>query len=185
MPITLFMMKMVTSVLRPITKRDVVFLINLKDANFQIPIRRGLESLWLHTWKLSNISPKSQAFVSRLQMLHQQTFGSPKSFLHQGKWSRFLRCCCGRNIASCKTTFQELPAFFLYIQKDLKLFVLAIKGCRSALNDVFILYVIDIAVSAVINHMFSGFKRSFPPREIKPPDWKLSLVLRNFNCLPY
>ena len=43
------MVKMVTSVLRPIWKRDVVFMIDLKDANFQIPISRGLESLWLHT----------------------------------------------------------------------------------------------------------------------------------------
>ena len=77
MPITPFMMEMVASVLGLIRKRDVVFSIDLKDTNFQIPIIRGLESLRLHTWELFSHSPKSHAFLSRLQMLYQQIFGNP------------------------------------------------------------------------------------------------------------
>ena len=43
----------------------------------------------------------------------------------------------------------------------------------------------DITSSTVIRSLFSSFKRLCPPREIKPPEWILSLVLRSLACLPY
>ena len=97
-----------------------------------------------------------------------------KSFFHQGRRSKFLHCYCRRNIAPRKATFRQLPEFFLYIWKYLKFSVLAIKGYRLFLNDVFILYVMGIAANAVISCMFSSFEGSFPPRKIKPPDWNVS-----------
>ena len=52
--------------------------------------------------------------------------------LCQGKWSRFLHWCHGRNIALCKTTLQQLADLFLYLWKEQKLTASAVKGCWSA-----------------------------------------------------
>ena len=89
----------------------------------------GLESLQLHTWKLSSGSSERHIADSVSTDLLKS-----KSFPHHGKWSRFLHCCRGRNIAPSKTSFQQLTVFFLYLWKDLKLSVLAVRGYRSALN---------------------------------------------------
>ena len=62
---------------------------------------------------------------------------------------------------------------------------LRVKGNRSALNYVFILSRMDIAANTVISLMFNRFKRSFPPRKIKMPDWNLSLVLWSLTHLPF
>ena len=37
----------------------------------------------------------------------------------------------------------------------------------------------------VISQMFDSFEKSCPPREIKPAEWNLSLVLRSLAHLPY
>ena len=39
----------------------------------------------------------------------------------------------------------------------------------------------DLAANTVLSRMLRSFERSGPPREIQPPDWNLSLVLR---CRP-
>ena len=61
-----------------------------------------------------------------------------------------------RNIAPCKATFQHLAEFYLYLQKELKLTVSAIKRYRLAHNHVFILTSMDIASDRVICRMFSS-----------------------------
>ena len=52
--------------------------------------------------------------------------------LNQGKWSRFLHKCCGRNFAPRRVNFQWLTELFLYLRKELKLSALTIKGYRLA-----------------------------------------------------
>ena len=54
----------------------------------------------------------------------------------------------------------------------------AVKDYRAALNHVFSLTGMNLAASAVLSGMFRSFKRSCPPREIRPLDWNLFLVLQ-------
>ena len=126
----------------------------------------------------------SQAFLGRLQILYQQTFGSPShSPTRESGPGSFIVVVEGTLLLA--RPLSKLPEFFLYIWKDLKRSVLAIKVCRSSFNDAFILYVMDIDTNTVVSQMINSFERSFTPREIKPPDWSLSLVLKSFTCLPY
>ena len=43
----------------------------------------------------------------------------------------------------------------------------------------------DLAVSSVVSHMFWSFERSCSPRQIRPTDWNLSLVLHCLSRPPF
>ena len=75
--------------------------------------------------------------------------------------------------------------FFLYLHRELKLSVSRVNGYVAALNYIFVLAGVDLASSCVICRMFCSFEKSCPPREVWPPDWNLSLVLRSLTRLPY
>ena len=60
-----------------------------------------------------------------------------------------------------------------------------IKGYRSTLNHVIALLGPDLTFSKVISRMFSSFEKSCPPREVKPLEWNLSLILKSVICPPY
>ena len=100
------------------------------------------------------------------------------SAIYQSKWTRFLGWCDRRGIDPCKTTSPVITELFLYLHQELELSVTAVKGYRAALNHVFSLTGMDLAASSMVSRMFLHFERSCPPREIRPPDWNLSLVLR-------
>ena len=102
--------------------------------------------------------------------------------LYQRKWSRFLHWHHGRNISPCRVTF---PEFFLYLQNELKLLVPGVKGQWAAPSHVFSVVSKDLAASMVISRMLSTFEKACPLREVKLPEWCLSLFPRNFTCLPY
>ena len=66
--------------------------------------------------------------------------------------------------------------FFLYLLRELKLLVFAVKGYHAAVNHV-LLAEVDLAANQIISRMSRSFEKPCPPREVKPPEWKLSLVL--------
>ena len=78
-----------------------------------------------------------------------------------------------------------IAEFFLFLRQELGLSVLAVKGHRAALNHVFSLTGMDLAASSVVSRMFQHFERSCSPREIRPPDWNLLLVLRCLSRPPF
>ena len=47
-----------------------------------------------------------------------------------------------------------------------------------ALNHVFSLTGMNFASNVVASRMFQSFEKFYAPREVRPPDWNLSLVLR-------
>ena len=52
------------------------------------------------------------------------------------------------------------------------------KSYWAALNYVLLLTEMNLAASPVVSRMFCSFKRSYPPLEMRPPNWNLSLILR-------
>ena len=56
--------------------------------------------------------------------------------LYQRKWSWFLHWCHGQNISLCKATIPQITKFFLYLQRELKLSVLAVESYCATLNHV-------------------------------------------------
>ena len=98
--------------------------------------------------------------------------------LFQGNWSQLLNCCCEWNISPSKATITQI-AEFLYLQRKVKLSVPVVTGCHAVLSHVFSLAGIALAAILIIIKTFSSFKKTCPPREVKPPEQNLSLVLRS------
>ena len=105
--------------------------------------------------------------------------------LYQSKWTRFIGWCDRRGVDPFKATIPQIAEFFLFLRQELGLSVPAVKGYRAALNHVFLLTGLDLAASLVVSRMFRHFESSCPPREIRPPDWNLSLILRCLSRPPY
>ena len=61
----------------------------------------------------------------------------------------------------------------------------AVKGYQPALNLVFSLTGMAVAAGTLVSWMFRCFERSCPPRELRPLDWNLSLVLSCLSRLPF
>ena len=98
---------------------------------------------------------------------------------YQRKWSRFFHWCRGWYISLHKATIPQ-TAESLFLQRGLKLSVPAVKGYCAALNHVFSLAGKDLATNRII----SSFQKTCPPRNVKPPEQNLSLVLRSLTHLP-
>ena len=114
--------------------------------------------------------------------------------LYQGVWFRFFHWCGGRSISPWKATVQQTAEFSVSAEGTE-----AICACGQGLscypNHVFSLVGLDIAADCVVgldiaadcvvSRMFCSFKKTCSPREVKPPDWNLSLVLQSLICPPY
>ena len=79
----------------------------------------------------------------------------------------------------------QIDEIFLCFHQELGLSVPAVKGYRAAVNYAFSLTGMDLAASTIVSRMFRSFERSFPPQEIRPPDWNLSLVLLSLSWPPF
>ena len=133
--------------------------------------------IWLFWWK--NFLTIHAVELADIALLSTYTYGSCKAdfsketaevvttdlrestvCLYQGKWSKFLHWCHRRNIAPCKATVQQVAEFFLYLQKEVRLLLPAVKGYRVTFNLVFTRAGMDLATNRVISKMCSSFKKS-------------------------
>ena len=81
-------------------------------------------------------------------------------------------------------TIPQLTEFF-FLGQELRLSVPVVKSYRAALNHVFLLTGLDLAASLVVSQMFHHFERLCLSREIRPPAWNLSFVLRCLSRPPF
>ena len=109
------------------------------------------------------------------------TSGDPQHISTRESYSRVLHWYLGQNITSCKETALQIAEFFLYLHRELKFTIPAVKVYRSALNHVIALACTDLEANKIISRMFSNFKKSCPPREVKPLNWNLSLVHKSLT----
>ena len=93
-------------------------------------LHRGLKPLHLHAWKLSNDSHKVQ-FCDGVAEYVTTDVRISTACLYQGGWYKFLHWCCGRNYVPFETTVQQIPLFFLYLCKELRVVVVRYLRLRT------------------------------------------------------
>ena len=71
-------------------------------------------------------------------------------------------------------TVQQITQFFLYLQKELQL-------ASPSLKQVFSLTGMAMADNKIITRVLSSFEKNGLPREMKPPEWNLALVLESYS----
>ena len=69
-------------------------------------------------------------------------------------------------------------------RRDKGLSVSAIKGYRLALGQVFVMRGMDLPLAREMAMLFRSFEKSCPPREVKPPQWNVALVLDSLRGPP-
>ena len=132
-------------------------------------------------WKLSSVLFESQAFLRRLRESQLWTSGDPLQPYTSASGPGSSVGGIDRVSNPVKLpSLREPGSFFSF-----GLSVPAVKGYWAALNHVFSLTGMDLAASSDVSCMFQNFKRSCPPREIRPLDWNLSLVLRCLSRPPF
>ena len=89
----------------------------------------------------------------------------------------------GRNL----NPIEPLSGFsrFLRLRKNKDLSLYAIKVYRSALGQVFGMKDMDLTLARELSMLFKSFEKSWPPREMKPPQWDVPLVLESLRRPPY
>ena len=105
--------------------------------------------------------------------------------LYRFKWTRFLDWCDRRGVDPFKASILQVAEFFLFLRQELCLSVPAGKGYQAALNHMFSLIGMELTASSVVSRMFRSFERLCLPREIQPPDWNFSPVLRCLSRSPF
>ena len=80
---------------------------------------------------------------------------------------------------------QQIAQFFFYLHKELKFLVPAMMGYKATLNHVFALGGTASSANTVTSSISSIFEKNCLPREIRPPEWNLTQVLKSLICLPY
>ena len=95
--------------------------------------------------------------------------------LYQAKWS-VLR--------PCKATVPQIADFFVYLTKERTLTTPAIKGYEVTLNMISALKGQKLSENLGIQFLLMNFDRSCHPRELKPPNQNVTLVLQSLTCPP-
>ena len=75
--------------------------------------------------------------------------------------------------------------FLVHLRRGKGLSVSAVKGYRAALNSVFALKDMDLALSHPISMLIRSFSKSVRPEELHPPAWDITLVLQSLTRAPY
>ena len=88
---------------------------------------------------------------------------------YQGKWSGFLHWCHGWNLSPCKASIPQKAEFFLYLHRELKLLVPAVKSYCSVLNHVFSLAGLDLADNHIICRMYHSLEKSAHRKRLTLP----------------
>ena len=84
-----------------------------------------------------------------------------------------------------RASVADVADFFVHLREDQSLSVSAIKGFRSALSQIFHLRGLDLSTSPEITALLKNFAQEIPARQLKIPQWDLSLVLNSLRRAPY
>ena len=107
------------------------------------------------------------------------------SQLYQAKRMLFCGWCRGKGVATVNATLPLIVDFLIHLRRDKSLSVSAIKGCRAALNSVFVLKGMDLADSRPISMLIRSFSKSVRPEKLRPPAWDVAFVLQSLTQAPY
>ena len=120
----------------------------------------GMESLHLHVWKLATTHP---GFFKEFVGVFFPNLERSTAYYCQREQFRLVCWYHRRNITLCKAIVQQIAELILFLHQELKLTVPAVKAVDQP---------------GVFSGMFSSFRKSWLPGQVKPPEWKLYMVLR-------
>ena len=141
---------------------------------------QGLPRLRLHAWRLRRFmraagfssTVASQAFLSRRP-------SSRKAY--QLKWQVYRSWCHSHGHSVSRPSLAKVADFLCWLRSSKGLSVSSIKGYRSMLSAVFRFHLPSLSSHPVVCDLLRSFCLDAAERQLRPPAWDLSMVLRFLN----
>ena len=100
---------------------------------------------------------------------------------YQLKWSVYRSWCRTHGHSISRPTLSKVAEFLCWLRSSRGLGVSSIKGYRSMLSAVFRFHLPTLSSHPVLRDLLQSFRLSSAERQLRPPAWDLSMVLRFLN----
>ena len=100
---------------------------------------------------------------------------------YQLKWQVYRSWCHSHGHSVSRPSLSKVADFLCWLRSPKNLSVSSIKGYRSMLSAVFRFHLPSFSTHPVLRDLLRSFCLESPERQLRPPAWDLSLVLRYLN----
>ena len=100
---------------------------------------------------------------------------------YQLKWSVYRSWCRSHGHSISRPTLSKVAEFLCWLRSSRGLSVSSIKGYRSMLSAVFRFHLPTLSSHPALCDLLRSFRLSSAERQLRPPAWDLSMVLRFLN----
>ena len=100
---------------------------------------------------------------------------------YQLKWQVYRQWCHSHGHSSSNPSLAKTADFLCWLHSSKHLGVSSIKGYRSMLSAVFRFQLPSLSSHPVLRDLLRSFALESAPRQLRPPAWDLTLVLRFLN----
>ena len=100
---------------------------------------------------------------------------------YQLKWQVYRQWCHSHGHSSSNPSLAKTADFLCWLHSSKHLGVSSIKGYRSMLSAVFCFQLPSLSSHPVLRDLLRSFALESAPRQLRPPAWDLTLVLRFLN----
>ena len=100
---------------------------------------------------------------------------------YQLKWAVYRSWCCSHGHSVSRPTLSKVAEFLCWLRSLRGLSVSSIKGYHFMLSAVFRFHLPTLSSHPVIRDLLRSFRLSSAERQLRPPAWDLSMVLRFLN----
>ena len=104
---------------------------------------------------------------------------------YQLKWQVYRTWCHSHGHSVSRPTLSKVAEFLCWLCSAKNLGVSSIRGCRSMLSAVFRFQLPSLSFHPVLRGLLRSFCLESAERQLRPPAWDLSLVLRFLNTSPF
>ena len=100
---------------------------------------------------------------------------------YQLKWQVYRQWCHSHGHSSSNPSLAKTADFLCWVHSSKHLGVSSIKGYRSMLSAIFRFQLPSLSYHPVLRNLLRSFALESAPRQLRPPAWDLTLVLRFLN----
>ena len=104
---------------------------------------------------------------------------------YQLKWQVYRAWCHSHGHSVSRPTLSKVADFLCWLRSAKNLGVSSIRGYRSMLSAVFRFQLPSLSSHPVLRDLLRSFCLKSAERQLRPPAWDLSLVLRFLNTSPF
>ena len=141
---------------------------------------QGLHRLHLHAWRLRRFT-RAAGFSSTVASQASLSRRPSSRKAYQLKWQVYRAWCHSHGHSVSRPSLSKVANFLCWLRSSRGLSVSSIRGYRSMLSAVFHFPLPSLSSHPVVRDLLRSFCLESAERQLRPPAWDLSMVLRFLN----